>query len=214
MQHTVIKTIVAAAACCVAVGCVNAGGVSRESKEAAPEEMTPLQEAQAMVGKLYIESENNKKVETITVTARGFGAPPKQYYPEGNRRLMAMRAAKLDAYRALAERIQGLRIWGGSTVGEMVLEQDRFKVVLDAFVIGAKVLSVMPDKDGNYEAIVEAEVDQDFLRKALEHRKDVLVVPAESAAIPALGKGRADEPTAQAKSANSDGQANFYFSDH
>lgn len=214
MQHTVIRNIVVAVACSVAAGCVNAGGVAKENKEAAAQEMTPLQEAQAMVGKLYLEAENNKKVETITVTARGFGAPPKQYYPEGNRRLMAMRAAKLDAYRALAERIQGLRIWGGSTVGEMVLEQDRFKVLLDAFVIGAKVVSVMPDKDGSYEAIVEAEVDQDFLRKALEARRDVLVVPAESAAVPALSTGSAEEPVASAKSANSDGQANFYFSDH
>ncbi|MEW5756529.1 MAG: LPP20 family lipoprotein [Pseudomonadota bacterium] len=214
MEHTVIRNIVVAVACCVAAGCVNAGGVAKENKATDAQEMTPLQEAQAMVGKLYIEAENNKKVETITVTARGFGAPPKQYYPEGNRRLMAMRAAKLDAYRALAERIQGLRIWGGSTVGEMVLEQDRFKVLLDAFVIGANVLSVMPDKDGNYEAIVEAQVDQDFLRKALEHRKEALVVPPESASVPAQGAVIAEESAAQAKASNSDSQANFYFSDH
>lgn len=188
---------------------INPPGPSSSQQEA----ITPVAGEQTSGGKVYLESEERKRMETITLTARGYGAPPKNYYPEANRRLMAMRAAKLDAYRALAERINGLRIWGGTTIGEMVLEEDRFKVVIDAFVVGAKVVSVMPGKDGVYEAIVEAEVDQDFLAKALAHRKDTLIVPPESVAMThAIRKDEsAAAKPAEKRRANS--QSNFYFSD-
>lgn len=166
----------------------------------------------------FYQNENNLPAETIVITARGWGAPPKQYYPEGNRRLMTMRAAKLDAYRSLAERIHGLRIWGGTTVGEMVLEQDQFKVLLDAYVVGAKVLSIMPQKDGNYEAIVEIEVDRDFLYRALAKRKERITVPSGYDALPKTAHEKQPataqhrEPAREEKS-ELRSQANFYFSD-
>ncbi|MCF6217609.1 MAG: LPP20 family lipoprotein [Gammaproteobacteria bacterium] len=168
--------------------------------------------------KSFYQNEKNRPVDTLVITARGWGAPPKQYYPEGNRRLMAMRAAKLDAYRSLAERIHGLRIWGGTTVGEMVLEQDQFKVLLDAYVVGAKVLSIMPQKDGNYEAIVEVEVGRDFLYRALASRNDLMTVPSGYSALP---KTAYEEQATQVQQheavedvvSESHSQANFYFAD-
>ncbi len=167
---------------------------------------------------IAFESASRQPVGTMVITARGWGAPPKQYYPEGNRRLMAMRAAKLDAYRSLAERIHGLRIWGGTTVGEMVLEQDQFKVLLDAYVVGAKVLSIMPQKDGNYEAIIEIEVDRNFLYRALNNRKGLLNVPPEYGALPKSayeeqGMGISSDEAAAIEASVSRSRANFYFSD-
>lgn len=163
----------------------------------------------------FYQNENNLPAETMVITARGWGAPPKQYYPEGNRRLMTMRAAKLDAYRSLAERIHGLRIWGGTTIGEMVLEQDQFKVLLDAYVVGARVLSIMPQKDGNYEAIVEIEVDHDFLDRALAKRKERMTVPSGYGALPTAHEEQATTVRAAVSEEKSElrSQANFYFSD-
>ncbi len=166
----------------------------------------------------FYQNEKNRPVDTLVITARGWGAPPKQYYPEGNRRLMAMRAAKLDAYRSLAERIHGLRIWGGTTVGEMVLEQDQFKVLLDAYVVGAKVLSIMPQKDGNYEAIVEVEVGRDFLYRALASRNDLMTVPSGYNALPKTAYEEQatqvqHDDMAEAAVSESHSQANFYFAD-
>jgi len=167
---------------------------------------------------IYFQTEDSHKAKTLTITARGYGAPPKKYYPENNRRLMAMRAAKLDAYRSLAERIHGLRIWGGTTVGEMVLEQDQFKVLLDAYIVGAKVLSIMPQKDGNYEAIVEIKVDQDFLYQALAHRQDLLKVPPAFSALKEPHENLAEPLQQESRVTEHQGvesrsQANFYFSD-
>ena len=184
-----------------------------------------LYQERAEQARLYYENEQNKPSETMVITARGWGAPPKQYYPEGNRRLMAMRAAKLDAFRSLAERIHGVRIWGGTTVGEMVLEKDQFKVLLDAYVVGAKVLNIMEQKDGNYEAVVEIEVDRNFLYRALASRSGLLNVPPEYSSLPKTPYEQNEIDLFQAESTSNSGaaeeesamepnsHANFYFSD-
>ncbi len=197
------------------VGC--AQSTTQSTNEAVPASTVAAKSAES---ESFYQNEENRPVDTMVITARGWGAPPKQYYPEGNRRLMAMRAAKLDAYRSLAERIHGLRIWGGTTVGEMVLEQDQFKVLLDAYVVGAKVLSIMPQKDGNYEAIVEVEVGRDFLYRALASRNDLMTVPSGYNALPktayeeqATQVQHNDAAETVVSEPQSHSQANFYFAD-
>ena len=92
---------------------------------------------------------------TGTVTSwkgRAFVAP-------AQRKLLAMRAARLDAYRAMAEQVYGLRIEGGSTVGSLALKDDSFKVYIDAFIRGARVTNVAQRDDGTYETTVEMDFD-------------------------------------------------------
>jgi len=114
---------------------------------------------------IYFKSpgEPSEKLTTIKVGATGYGAPPKNYYPEGQRRLMTIRASKIDAYRSLAEIVGGLHVWGGSAIGDMVIERDRYRVFIDSFVRGAHVVSVEAMQDHTYKTIVEMEVDQRFL---------------------------------------------------
>ena len=111
--------------------------------------------------------QGQKKTELMHVGATGYGAPPPKYYPETQRRLMAMRASKVDAYRALAETVNGLHIWGGTTIGDMVVQKDRYRVFMDAYLRGARILSVTANDDGNYETVVELMVDENFLAKVL-----------------------------------------------
>ena len=109
----------------------------------------------------------SEKLTTVKVGATGYGAPPKNYYPEGQKRLMTMRASKIDAYRALAEIVGGLHVWGGSAIGDMVIERDRYRVFIDSFVRGAHVVSVEAMEDNTYKTIVEMEVDQRFLNHVM-----------------------------------------------
>lgn len=167
------------------------------------------------IPKVFLKSDDSDKpLEQVRVTAIGYGAPPKKYYPENQRKLMAMRAAKLDAYRALAERIQGLHIWGGSTMGEMVLEQEQFQTMLDGFVLGAKLLSVVPAEDGNYEAVVEAVVDQEFLNRVMEQRARQSQLPVTKEKTPE--KVPVDKPAktgTRTEGYSVGSQPNFYYSD-
>lgn len=112
-------------------------------------------------------SDSNEKLAAVKVGATGYGAPPKNYFPEGQRRLMTMRASKLDAYRALAEIVGGLHVWGGSAIADMVIERDRYRMFVDSFVRGAHVVSVEAMEDNTYKTIVEMEVDQRFLNHVM-----------------------------------------------
>ncbi|HFE38714.1 MAG TPA: hypothetical protein ENK06_09925 [Gammaproteobacteria bacterium] len=118
------------------------------------------------VNQYYID-DAGKQARSIKIRVTGYGARPKSFYPDPQRRLMAMRAAKIDAYRSLAERISGIQIWGGSTIGDMVVEKDRFRVYLDTHLAGARVIAENAQEDGTFETIVELKVGQSFLNKTL-----------------------------------------------
>ncbi|HAV35243.1 MAG TPA: hypothetical protein DCX52_02615, partial [Massilia sp.] len=77
----------------------------------------------------------------ITLTATGYGAVNTaacqgdcDRVSAAQRKLLAMRASRLDAYRAMAEQVYGVRVEGGSTVGALALKDDGFKVYIDAFI--------------------------------------------------------------------------------
>lgn len=98
---------------------------------------------------------------TVRLIAVGYGATSSfEGYTPGQRRLMAMRASKLDAYRALAEQIYGVRVVGNSTVATLAAQNDGFRVYVNAFVRGSRVVSVTPMADGNYETELEIDVSQ------------------------------------------------------
>jgi hypothetical protein len=75
-----------------------------------------------------------------------------------------MRAAKLDAYRALAETVAGIKITGTSTVSAMALTSDSYKAYIEAYMRGARVVSITPLPDGAFETILELTLGGDFYR--------------------------------------------------
>lgn len=100
---------------------------------------------------------------TVKITAVGYGATSSNDgYTAGQKRLMAMRASKLDAYRALAEQVQGVRVNGNSTVASMMAQNDSFRVYVDAYLRGAQLVTVTPMADGNYETTMELTLDDQF----------------------------------------------------
>lgn len=120
----------------------------------------------------------------ITLTATGYGAVNTaacqgdcDRVSAAQRKLLAMRASRLDAYRAMAEQVYGVRVEGGSTVGALALKDDGFKVYIDAFIRGARVTNTAQREDGTYETTVE----MDFDPHAAQYQ-------AQSASQPAVAK--------------------------
>ena len=69
----------------------------------------------------YGTNSSHEAHSTVKITAIGYGASSSyEGYTTGQKRLMAMRTSKLDAYRSLAEQIQGVRVNGNSTVSAMM----------------------------------------------------------------------------------------------
>jgi hypothetical protein len=114
------------------------------------------------------QGDNGQPVSTfVKVGATGYGAPPKNYFPAGQRRLMTIRASKVDAYRALTEVVGGLHVWGSTAIEDMVLEKDRYRTFIDTYVRGARIVSVVERKDGTYESMIEMSVDRRFLSQIM-----------------------------------------------
>lgn len=154
----------------------------------------------------YLNNEG-KKAEEMKIRVTGYGAPPKAFYPDPQRRLMAMRAAKIDAYRSMAERVAGLQIWGGTTIGDMVVEKDRFRVYLDTHLTGARVITESAQEDGTFETVVELKVDQSFLDKTLPKKRFKLECKEKPAEPINMDKMK----SADSRTPGGLQNANFYF---
>ncbi|MFK5892842.1 MAG: LPP20 family lipoprotein [Pseudomonadota bacterium] len=98
-----------------------------------------------------------KKPQTIEATGYSTISHFKNH-STSQKKLLAMRAAKLDAYRSLAEEVYGVKIKSNTTVKEMVIENDSYRAYVDAIIRGAHLLTITPKADGIYEAVVSLKV--------------------------------------------------------
>jgi len=71
------------------------------------------------------------------------------------RRLMAMRASKLDAYRNLIEQVYGQNINSTTTVEDMVVSSDTLRAHVQGLIYGANLVSITPVGDDSYETKLE-----------------------------------------------------------
>jgi outer membrane protein FlgP len=73
------------------------------------------------------------------------------------KRLLAIRAARMDALRDLAEQIHGVSLDGQSTVRDAVLRDDALATRVAGMLYGARTRSIRPLEADGYE--VELEID-------------------------------------------------------
>jgi hypothetical protein len=74
---------------------------------------------------------------------------------EGHAKVMAKRAAELDAYRKLAGRIMGTKISSDSTVRDFCLEHDELIAALSHAIKGAKTSEIKFQSDGSCEVTMQ-----------------------------------------------------------
>ena len=107
------------------------------------------------------------KNEIPTIVAVGYASMSAQ--PSKNkseRRLMAIRAARIIALRQLTEQVHGVKIDGDATVLDAVVQSDTVRTRVSGIVRGAKTVRVGPVGTDNYE--VAMELDRVTLRNIVE----------------------------------------------
>jgi hypothetical protein len=100
----------------------------------------------------------------VKISAKGAGAPPATAVNQAQARLMAERAAKVDAMRNLLEQAYGVTISSSTTVRNFVTENDTIRARVDAFIRGAKVVDTRYLNDGSVEVEMEITLGDEFRR--------------------------------------------------
>ncbi|AWL11318.1 hypothetical protein HMF8227_00823 [Saliniradius amylolyticus] len=74
------------------------------------------------------------------------------------RRINAIKASKLDAYRELAEQVYGQRIRGSQTIQDLVLQDDQLQASVDAVIRGAEIIKSYPVGEDTYATEVKLDM--------------------------------------------------------
>ncbi|MGY6697220.1 MAG: LPP20 family lipoprotein [Roseinatronobacter sp.] len=94
------------------------------------------------------------------LVGRGFAQVARQPGDSLNqRRLLAMRAARLEALRDLTEQVHGLRLTSDSHVRDAVLRDDRLAARVEGTLRGARTLSIEPRGDDGYAVTMQLDID-------------------------------------------------------
>lgn len=122
-------------------------------------------------------AELNAKVPELapsTFRAVGYGATAMQHnsITAGQRKILAMRASQVDAYRSLAERVYGTNLVGNTTVQNLAVTNDQLKAFIDTTIMGARVIAQTETEPGIYETIVEMVVHEGFRNCLRTHMND------------------------------------------
>ena len=89
---------------------------------------------------------------SATIRATGYAVISTQNHKNpAQQRLMAIRASKLDAYRALTEQVYGQQLDATTTVAEMMITSDTFRTRVQGIIYGAVLESITPIGDDTYE---------------------------------------------------------------
>lgn len=112
---------------------------------------------------------------TQTVRATGNGAPPEDMAGTAQGKLMAARAAEVDAKRKLAEQLDGLVIQGTTTVRDFVAEHDDIRTDMQTFLLGAHPVGD-PEYDADGIATVTVEIPLERLWQVISVRMTSLEV--------------------------------------
>lgn len=123
------------------------------------------------------------------IEAVGIGAPPERYIGKPQARPMALRAARVDAYRNLLEVTKGVRVDSATVVKDFTVQSDVISAQVEGLVKGAKVANQEYMSDGTVEVTLRMPFaggfSQIIVPKALDKKPEVAPPAAPSVAPPA-----------------------------
>ena len=92
------------------------------------------------------------------ITVQGMGVAPTYAVNAIQARMLARRAAVVDAYRQLAEMVKGVNVDSETTVENMMVTSDVTKTKVTALIQGARIVSEQAVDGGGYTVTMEMSV--------------------------------------------------------
>ena len=109
--------------------------------------------------------------DILVINITGYGAPKSTFENLAQRRLMALRASELDAYRKIAEQISGLHIVGDTRVNDYITDRDRLRSYLNSFIQGAAIMDQEFEADGMAVTSMSLKISRSQMRQMLEEER-------------------------------------------
>ncbi len=91
---------------------------------------------------------------------------------ESQRRLMAIRSARMAAMRDLAEQIHGLQVDSSTTVIDLMVQNDTFRGIVSGTIRGARTVRINPTGADTYEIVLE--IDREMINYLLNTGRRVV----------------------------------------
>jgi hypothetical protein len=97
-----------------------------------------------------------------TLTAIGYAVTSSQPgRSQAQKRLMAIRSARMAAMRDMAEQIHGLQVDSSTTVIDLMVQNDTFRGVVSGTIRGARTVRINPTGSETYEVVLE--IDREMI---------------------------------------------------
>ena len=95
-----------------------------------------------------------------TLTAVGYAVTSTQPgRNDAQKRLMAIRSARMAAMRDLAEQIHGLKVDSSTTVIDLIVQNDTFRGMVNGTIRGARTVRINPTGTDTYEVVLEIDTE-------------------------------------------------------
>jgi hypothetical protein len=107
-----------------------------------------------------------------TLTAVGYAVISSQPgRSDAQKRLMAIRAARMAAMRDLAEQIHGLQVDSTTTVIDLMVQNDTFRGIVTGTIRGARTVRINPTGSDTYEIVLE--IDRDMIAYLMDSARHI-----------------------------------------
>ncbi len=107
----------------------------------------------------HVEWETIEPAEYPVINAVGYAPINAQMgLDEASKRLMAIKASKLDAYRELAEQVYGQKVDGNQQLSNLVLTNNSLKSSVEGVIRGARVVKTYPVGEDTYATELELDM--------------------------------------------------------
>ena len=107
-----------------------------------------------------------------TLTAVGYAVVSSQPgRSDSQKRLMAIRSARMAAMRDLAEQIHGLQVDSSTTVIDLMVQNDTFRGVVSGTIRGARTVRINPTGSDTYEIVLE--IDREMINHLISTARGI-----------------------------------------
>lgn len=162
LRHPTVRNLAWLAALSAGLaGCMSTNRSAMQSVPAGSADSTvQLAEVKDAIDKVAPAPVAMAQKQTPQITGLGFAQIAGQPGKTGNeKRLMAIRAARMDALRDLTEQIHGIRIDAETTVRDAVVQDDRLYAVVEGTIRGARTVRITPKDPDAYEIVMAIDRD-------------------------------------------------------